>query len=625
MKAPLGRYLVSFLLLSLSVFTSCKKENEPILIVPNDRIDVALSDEDLKALEAASLLFDPYLDSLKDINGVSYRQIFSDPGWKQRFDSLKSYERVSQLSVSKQIQTSIDNILKDGGFLISENENADSIRPKLSDIEPAQMAYAYVQVTQSEDAKPMPLARQINSRVFPNIGNDIYKKKKILGLDCSGFLAHLLKFNGYKGCDFAFRSNPESPWSFQSMMPKSVKTKYSEKAELIALTPTDANFKYKKGDFVIWSNHGGIIHNPSSAIMYQSNGTPNPKSEDDHKDNYEFKAGGQIRGICIKSVSAFINKKGQPTIYRIVPIIDKPEKKLGDNQLGQENQKLAQPLKVKVLDKDGFGIPDLTVEFKVSSGGGSVSIAKTETKEDGTAQTDWTLGTKAAGTQKVKVIFKNFKDEYLSGQDQEFTSSIGESTCPATVTDDDGNIYNTVSIGTQCWMKENLKTSKYRDGSSITTGLSNTVWENTTAGAYAVYNNDEANNTTYGKLYNWYAISDSRNLCPTGWHVPSDEEWTTLENFLGGRTVAGGKMKTTTGWQSPNAGATNESGFSGLPGGSRFFNGTSNFIGTFGNWWASTEGSATLAGNWDLNCNDGDLGRGNGGKRMGFSVRCLRD
>jgi uncharacterized protein (TIGR02145 family) len=196
------------------------------------------------------------------------------------------------------------------------------------------------------------------------------------------------------------------------------------------------------------------------------------------------------------------------------------------------------------------------------------------------------------------------------------------------MTDQEGNSYKTIQIGTQVWMAENLKTTRYRDGSAITTGLSNNAWELTIAGAYAIYENNAANNTTYGKLYNWYAVADSRNLCPAGWHVPSDGEWTTLENFLGGSTVAGGKMKTTTGWNDYNGQygkGTNESGFSGLPGGGRYGNGTYDAIGNFGNWWSSTEYSSANAGGRYLFYYYGFSYRLNFLKREGFSVRCLRD
>jgi uncharacterized protein (TIGR02145 family) len=193
-------------------------------------------------------------------------------------------------------------------------------------------------------------------------------------------------------------------------------------------------------------------------------------------------------------------------------------------------------------------------------------------------------------------------------------------------TDIDGNIYDTVAIGTQVWMSKNLRVSKYRNGDPIPTNLSNTTWQNTTSGAYAIYNNTAANDSIYGKLYNWYAVADPRGLCPTGWHVPSDAEWTTLENFLGGSSVAGGAMKAVSPlWTSPNTGATNSSGFSGLPGGSRNLDGPYNPIGDVGLWWSSTQYSTTDAWVRYLNYSNGVVSRYSSAKRDGCSVRCVRD
>src|SRR6266496_3426307 len=140
-----------------------------------------------------------------------------------------------------------------------------------------------------------------------------------------------------------------------------------------------------------------------------------------------------------------------------------------------------------------------------------------------------------------------------------------------TVIDIDGNVYPVITIGSQVWMKENLKTIHYRNGESILTGLSDASWGITTSGAFSIYNNDAANNTVYGKLYNWYAVIDSRKIAPAGWHVPSKAEWTILINSLGGLNLAGGAMKEAglTHWNTPNSGATNNSGFIGLPAGNR--------------------------------------------------------
>ena len=151
-------------------------------------------------------------------------------------------------------------------------------------------------------------------------------------------------------------------------------------------------------------------------------------------------------------------------------------------------------------------------------------------------------------------------------------------------------------------MAENLATETYGDGSAIPTGLSNSAWSSTTSGAFAVYADNPANKGTYGLLYNWYAVADPRSICPAGWHVPTDAEWTQLTDHLGGTSVAGGQMKTTgtlgagTGlWFAPNTDATNSSGFSGLPGGLRFIFGSFTFQGDYGYWWSSSEDSANDA------------------------------
>jgi uncharacterized protein (TIGR02145 family) len=207
------------------------------------------------------------------------------------------------------------------------------------------------------------------------------------------------------------------------------------------------------------------------------------------------------------------------------------------------------------------------------------------------------------------------------------------------VTDVDGNTYNTITIGSQVWMKENLKVSKYRNGDPIgevsNAGQWAAIWNNgnpTGQAAWCYYNNDAVYNTTYGKLYNWYAVADPRGLCPTGWHVPSDAEWTTLENFLGGADVAGGKMKSTgtiqasTGlWQDPNTDATNSSGFTAFPGGYRTTDGSLYTVGNYGNWWSSTQYSSPDAWFRGLNYSFAASVRNGYGKTAGFSVRCLQD
>jgi uncharacterized protein (TIGR02145 family) len=203
----------------------------------------------------------------------------------------------------------------------------------------------------------------------------------------------------------------------------------------------------------------------------------------------------------------------------------------------------------------------------------------------------------------------------------EVCGAVGDS-----VIDVDGNVYATVVIGTQTWMAENLKTSKFADGSVIP-NVNNGDWMFLSTPAWCNYDNSAENDITYGKLYNWYTVADPRNLCPAGWHVPSDAEWTTLTTFLGGTSAAGGKMKTTSGWDAPNTAATNESGFSGLPGGYRNRN-TGSFlsVGGSGNWWSSSETTLTpFALYRKLIYTNGNAGWSTSEKPNGFSVRCLRD
>jgi len=198
------------------------------------------------------------------------------------------------------------------------------------------------------------------------------------------------------------------------------------------------------------------------------------------------------------------------------------------------------------------------------------------------------------------------------------------------ITDSEGNSYKTVTIGTQQWMAENLKVTKYNDGTAIPNITDITQWSNLTTGAWSYHNNDSANNAKYGKLYNWYAVSPTtngnKNVCPTSWHVPTDAEWTVLTDYLGGLT-AGGKMKEvgTTSWNSPNTDATNTSLFSALPGGSRDSGGNYDYFGNFGGWWSSTENDSNDAWFRYLNNLSGDAFSFNFNKRFGLSVRCLKD
>jgi uncharacterized protein (TIGR02145 family) len=192
----------------------------------------------------------------------------------------------------------------------------------------------------------------------------------------------------------------------------------------------------------------------------------------------------------------------------------------------------------------------------------------------------------------------------------------------------DGYTYSSIVLGNgQEWMAENLRTTTYANGDPIPNVTDNTQWSSLTTGAWAHYNNDNQYENPYGKLYNWYTVNDSRNVCPIGWHAPTNAEYTLLTDYLGGDAVAGGKMKSTGTqyWTGPNQDATNESGFSGLPGGSRDGGGPFGNFGNFGYWWSSTESSPDVGWTRGLTYYDGVVGSYGTDNKVGFSVRCLRD
>jgi uncharacterized protein (TIGR02145 family) len=208
-----------------------------------------------------------------------------------------------------------------------------------------------------------------------------------------------------------------------------------------------------------------------------------------------------------------------------------------------------------------------------------------------------------------------------------FKSIAQEST--ETVQDIGGNVYPIIIIGKQVWMKEDLKTTRYSNGDSIGTTTPTTldITNEPTPKYQWAYDGNESNVEIYGRLYTWYAATDDRNICPTGWHVPTDADWSTLTTFLVGEYVAGGKLKEKgiTHWKSPNTGATNESGFTALPGGYRYGNGTFYDIGGTGNWWSSTEVSTNNAWCYTMYNNLRNVNKHYGKKTNDLSVRCVRE
>lgn len=234
------------------------------------------------------------------------------------------------------------------------------------------------------------------------------------------------------------------------------------------------------------------------------------------------------------------------------------------------------------------------------------------------------------GTKTVKLEVKDTGDLTHST-----TSQISVS--DSTVTDIDGNTYKIIKIGNQWWMTENLKVTHFSNGEAIINVTDNTEWINLSTGAYCNYDNNSSNVASYGRLYNWYAVNNSRNIAPAGWHVPTDEECKELEKYLGMSqsdadntgwrgTDEGGKMKEegTTHWQNPNTGATNSSGFSALPGGYRR-DGNYYYMGYSAGFWSSTEQNSGYAWYRLLSYDSSGVGRIGNYKQGGFSVRCIRD
>jgi len=205
-----------------------------------------------------------------------------------------------------------------------------------------------------------------------------------------------------------------------------------------------------------------------------------------------------------------------------------------------------------------------------------------------------------------------------SGDDQTFKTYV--------VADADNNLYYSVTIGTQTWMQENLKTTHYNDGTDIPLVTENTEWKNLAAPAYCWYDNDESGyKSTYGALYNWYTVNTGK-LCPAGWHVPANGEWITLTNYLGGESVAGDKLKEAgnTHWGDLNTG-TDETGFTALPGGNRTDDGLYTDIGLNAQWWSASTLLSSSSYSAILYYNSSSLAREGNPNVSGFSVRCIKD
>ncbi len=238
---------------------------------------------------------------------------------------------------------------------------------------------------------------------------------------------------------------------------------------------------------------------------------------------------------------------------------------------------------------------------------------------------------------KMNIYYTNGSMLSIPISDIDTLYYINGNTCPVTVTDVDGNVYNVVKINEVCWMKENLRTAHYNDGTVIPTNLSWSQWNSTTSGSCADYNNDTANSSVYGKLYNWYALADTSELCPVGWHESEKWEWNELLKFIDANadtnctqcissSSAGGFLKEsgTAHWGTPNVGANNSVDFTALPGGFHTGQGFSN-ISVAGYWWTAFSVSSTVAINLHIGYNLSGINKYLGAKNNGYSVRCVKD
>ncbi len=270
-------------------------------------------------------------------------------------------------------------------------------------------------------------------------------------------------------------------------------------------------------------------------------------------------------------------------------------------------------LKIFVLDVGANA--NIGIDFGISSPPtNSMEVAKSFQQDD---QVSVPLTNLQKGTKYyVRAWAKN-------GGAKEYSKEINF--IAGTIKDIDGNVYKTVTIGTQIWTAENLKTTHYRNGDPIPNVTDNTAWANLTTGAYCWYNNDIGNKPIYGALYNWFTVVDNRNIAPEGWHVPTDAEWTTLTTFLGGESIAGEKMKEAgrTHWTVTNSGVTDPYGFTLLPAG--YFSGIFKYIGDYAFLWSSTSTVVGGAFSRQLNYDNGGVSHNKDNTLTGFSVRLVKD
>lgn len=299
-------------------------------------------------------------------------------------------------------------------------------------------------------------------------------------------------------------------------------------------------------------------------------------------------------------------------------------RQLGDGQSALPYQRLPEAIRVRVVDRFLASVPDVAVSFSVVGGGGTMSEEEVMTDETGTARSRWTLG--GAGAQVLEVSVFTPAGAHAAGSPMEFTADFPVTDCPEAI-DADGNQYPVTIIANRCWTVENLRTSTFQNGDTVPVVTDNTLWSVTEDPATAYFNNNPEINSLYGKLYNWYAVADERNLCPAGWHVATTQEYTQMVEGIGGALEAGGKMKFlgTDFWNLPNTAASNASGFSAVGGSYRHFDGNYFDFGKLGAFWTADEISLGNAWMRYLYYDQGNVVAMGNSKRNGLSVRCVAD
>ncbi len=295
-------------------------------------------------------------------------------------------------------------------------------------------------------------------------------------------------------------------------------------------------------------------------------------------------------------------------------------------------------------DLEGDGLPSVTTSAVTSASAGSVTCGGNVTSDGGNAITArgvcWSTSenptisnsktTDGTGTGVFTSAFSGLSLNTTYYARTYATNSEGTVYGKQFVFifDIDGNLYHTVKIGTQEWLVENLKTTRYRNGDAIPNVTNDATWAGLTTGAYCNYDNDIVYSNTYGRLYNWFVVNDGRNIAPTGWHVSSDNDWLNLVKYVGGSSIAGKKLKSLNGWYSDGNG-TNNFGFNALPGGWRWANTVSivqfNDISEIAQWWTSNESSGLSAWTWGLVYGDEEINNLLKDKKHGYSIRCVKD